>query len=141
MAARHVEQGGGADGGRIRRARLAVDQRDLAEEFARVQDVQGDFPAVGIAREDAHLPLENAVEAVAVIALGEDDFVVRETPRGREGDQVVQHVLRHVAQQEMPRQQGASLRAIVFVHDSPGPWLALGLGIGILKPETFRAKS
>ena len=60
----------------MRRARLVVDQRHLAEELAFAEHREDDFAAVLADEDDFHLALGDDVEGVAGIVFEQNDRVL-----------------------------------------------------------------
>jgi hypothetical protein len=104
---------------RARRARATVEQRDLPEYLAGLEQVEDGFLALGRDGVDAHPAHQHAAERVAGIALGEDLVVGLEVPDGRELDQAVEERRGGLAKQHVPREERAQGIGGIAGHREP----------------------
>ena len=95
---------------RARRPRTAVEQGDLTEQIALLQHVEHDLGPFGRVGINPYAAREDAIKAIALIALAEDQPVRLEPRDRREFDEVVERPFRHGRNQKMLRQQLAPYR-------------------------------
>src|SRR6185369_12102587 len=93
-----------------RRARLAVEQRDLAERIAGLHDVEEHLLAAGAARADAHPPRDDTIQCIARVATHENDGISLVGATGRERSDLRDGLLRQGAEQAVARDDRCSVQ-------------------------------
>ena len=92
-------------GGRVGRARPAVQQGDFPENLALADQIEDGVLAVRGRHADLHRSGADRIEAVAGIALNEDGVAATDRARRRVGAQSLEQFRRDHAEQRMPTQQ------------------------------------
>ncbi len=90
---------------RVGGARLPVEQRDLAENLAVLDQVEHCVLARRGGRGHLHGAAAHRKQRVAGIALGEDDLAARDLAHLRVGGDVLQHVRRKLCEQRIAAKQ------------------------------------
>src|SRR5439155_24330779 len=89
----------------IGRARMAVEHSHFAENFAFANDAEHDVATVGRRHTDLDAAADDAHEAGAGIALGEDDGAARDRPFGHVGAEPLDHRRSQFTEERMVAQQ------------------------------------
>ena len=94
-------------------ALAAIEQRDLAEDIAGIDNIEDNLLAVGVAGRDADAPVEDAVKGIALVAFEKQNLIAGQFNRRAQGGDALDDVRVQVSKQKITRQKVANFQNLI----------------------------